>query len=340
MTDHPADHGPFEELAAGYALDALEPADEQRYLRHARDCPTCPQALAGFREVAAALADTAPAAEPRPQLADRIMAVALADLDAGRRPGAQPADSALRAGSSSLASAAGVPRAPDDAAPDTAGPAPGDVPAAAGDGLAAPGDTPARPGHVAGPGDTAVSPGDAPEVPGDAAVAPGDALPQGVVPLRPRPRRWLRPVTAAAAAALIAGGGIWAGLAGTAGGPPPPTATCEHARSCYLIALTGTATHRPVARLMVEKTIAWIVPSTMKANDTADQIYVLWQITGSHRPPLAVGSFDVRPGAHARVRIGTLAAPYHGTLAFAVSLEPGRTIPASPSKVVAIGPVA
>jgi hypothetical protein len=106
-----------------------------------------------------------------------------------------------------------------------------------------------------------------------------------------------------------------------------------------VIALAAAGTHRPVARLMVEKTIAWIVPSAMKANDTADQIYVLWQITGSPRP-LAVGSFDVRPGAHARVRIGALAAPYHGTRAFAVSLEPGRTIPAAPSRVLAIGPVA
>jgi anti-sigma-K factor RskA len=264
VTDHRADHGPFEELAAGYALDALEPADEQRYLRHAGDCPACAQALAGFREVAAALADTTPAVAPRPQLADRIMAAALADLDVGRRRGSQPAD---------------------------------------------------------------------------AAAAPGDALPRGVVPLRPRPRRWLRPVTAAAAAALIAGGGIWAGLAGTSGGPPPPRASCESARGCYLIVLTATATHRPVARLMVEKTIAWMVPSAMKANDTADQIYVLWQITGSHRP-LAIGSFDVRPGAHARVRIGALAAPYHGTLAFAVSLERGRTIPAAPSNELAIGPVA
>ena len=86
VTDHPADHGPFKELAAGYALDALEPADEQRYLHHALECPACARALADFREVAAALADTAPPAEPRPQLADRIMTAALADLDAGRGP--------------------------------------------------------------------------------------------------------------------------------------------------------------------------------------------------------------------------------------------------------------
>jgi anti-sigma-K factor RskA len=289
VTDHPADHGPYEELAAGYALDALEPADEQRYLRHARECATCAQALAGFREVAAALADTAPPAEPRPQLADRIMVAALADLDAGHRPGSQPADSALHAGSSPVAPTAGAQ-------------------------------------------------GDAPEVPADAAAGPGDALPPGGVPPRLRPRRWLRPVTAAAAAALIAGGGIWAGLAGTAGSLPPPGASCVRTRGCYVIALKSAVTHRPVAQVMVDKTTASVIPAALKANNPADQIYVLWQVTGSDHP-LAVGSFDVRSGAHARIRIGALPAPYHDTLAFAVSLENGRTIPAGPSLVLALGQV-
>jgi hypothetical protein len=91
VTDRGAGHDPFEELAAGYALNALEPADEQLFLRHAWECPDCMQALADYREVAMALADTAPPAEPSPQLADRIMAAALADLDAGRPPAA-PAD--------------------------------------------------------------------------------------------------------------------------------------------------------------------------------------------------------------------------------------------------------
>jgi anti-sigma-K factor RskA len=289
VTDHQPGHGPFEELAAGYALDALEPADEQRFLRHARECRACAQALAGFREVAAALAETAPPAEPRPQLADRILAAALADLDPGYRPAAASADSAPPAGFPPPAATPAVPGASDHA-----------------------------------------TPGD------PAAATPGDALPPGVVPLRPRARRWLRPASAAAAAALIAGGGIWGGLAATSSGSQRPAA-CAHPQACPQVTLIAEGTHRVAATLLIRGGKVWMKPARMAANPAGD-IYVLWQITGSHRP-LAVGSFDVRPGAHAQVRIGALAASYHGTLAFAVSLEHGRTIPAAPSRVLATGQV-
>jgi anti-sigma-K factor RskA len=360
VTDHPPDHGSYDELAAGYVLDALEPADEQRYLRHTEHCAACAQTLAGFREVAAALADTATPAEPRPQLADRIMAAALADLEAGHRPGARPADSVPPASPPPLLGPVAGPRAPGGPAPeDQASPAPrdaattpgdaattpGDSAATPGDAAATPGDAAATPGDFASPGDAAATrgdsaagAGDASGGPADSAATPGDALPPGVVPLRPRTRRWLRPVTAAAAAALIAAGGIWAGLAGTANNSAPPVANCAHVRGCTEITLTAAATHRPVARLIITNDTAWMVPAAMKADDTADQIYVLWQITGSHRP-LAVGSFDVRPGARGPIRIGSLAASLPGTLAFAVSLEHGRAIPPGPSRIAALGQV-
>ena len=34
MSDHPSGHGLFEELAAGYALDALDPQDEADFAAH------------------------------------------------------------------------------------------------------------------------------------------------------------------------------------------------------------------------------------------------------------------------------------------------------------------
>jgi anti-sigma-K factor RskA len=87
-------HAEFEELAAGYVLDALEPADERRFLQHATGCPQCQQVLAGFGEVAAALADVAPPAEPSPQLGQRIMAVTQAGAETGGPGGTRPASPA------------------------------------------------------------------------------------------------------------------------------------------------------------------------------------------------------------------------------------------------------
>ncbi len=81
MTEQASDHVLFEELAAGYVLDMLEPADEQHFLRHAGQCPRCQQALADHQEVAGALADAVPAAEPSKELGQRILA---AELNARR----------------------------------------------------------------------------------------------------------------------------------------------------------------------------------------------------------------------------------------------------------------
>jgi hypothetical protein len=267
MTDPGPDHARFEELAAGHALHALDPADERWFLSHARQCPQCQQALAGYAEVTAELAQIASAAEPGPQLGLRILAAALA----------------------------GEPR---DDRPDVLG---------------------------AGPG--ADRPGTEP--------APGTR----VVPLRRRPRpRWLKPAAAAAAVAVIAAG-TWAGLTASTGSrPTQPLAACGHPSTCPEVLLTGTAAHRAAGRVIIAAGTAWLQPGGLQPDDTTRQIYVLWQVTPGHAP-LPVGSFDIRTGADQPIRIGTLAAPYHSTKAFAVSIEPGRAVPASPSHLVAQGQI-
>lgn len=265
MSDPGPDHARFDELAAGYALHALEPDEESQFRTHARHCPLCQQALAGYADVAAALAETAPPAEPSPELGPRILAVALA-----RDPGHDRADT----------------RAADQ-------------------GAARRGTRPAKDARV--------------------------------VPLRRHPRpRWLKPAAAAAAAALIAGG-TWAGLAASQGNSaPPPLAACGHPGACPEVPLTGTAAHQTTARVIITAGSAWLLASGLPANDAKSQIYVLWQITAAHAP-LPVGSFDIRSGARQPIKVGQLAASYNGTKAFAVSLEHGRVIPASPSHVVAQG---
>ncbi len=315
MTDQAPEHGAFDELAAGHALNALEPTDEQRFLRHAERCPRCRQSVADFRAVAAALAQTAPPAEPSPDLGARIRASVLADLARQDRPAARPGPAAT-------------------VGPGIAGRDPGAPtrePGSAGDSAAGAGDS----GTAPDSGSTAPDSGStAPDSGGTARREPGHAR---VVPLRHRAsRRWWKPA-AAAAAVLIAVGGIWGGLAGTAGGPQPPLAVCAQPHACSQVVLTAAATHRVAAKVIVHDGVAWMQPAKMAANP-ADEIYVLWQITRADQV-LPVGSFDVRPGASSPVRIGGLAAPYPGTRAFAVSLEHGRTIPPHPSKPVATGDV-
>ena len=61
-------------LAGVYALDALdEEAELRRFTRHLRRCRACADEVRGFRNVAAALAFAA-AAEPPPELRNRVMA--------------------------------------------------------------------------------------------------------------------------------------------------------------------------------------------------------------------------------------------------------------------------
>lgn len=263
MSDPGPDHARFDELAAGYTLHALEPGDEQAFLSHAGDCPSCQRSLADYADLTAVLAEAAPPVEPSQDLGARILATALADQDGGPT---------------------GVPAAGADAAPASA-----------------------------------------------AALPP-------VIPLRRRgPSRRLM-VAAAAAAAVIAGGGIWGGLAATSGAPQQPLAACGHSRQCPEVLLTGATSHGTAAKVIVAAGSVWLLPAGLPADDAARQIYVLWQITGAHAP-LAVGSFDIRGGADAPIRIGALAASYHDTWAFAVSLERGQVIPASPSHLVAFGQV-
>ncbi|MEJ2860117.1 anti-sigma factor [Actinomycetospora flava] len=79
-----------------------------------------------------------------------------------------------------------------------------------------------------------------------------------------------------------------------------------------------------------------VLTTGLGPNDTADETYVLWGLAGGTPQPL--GTFDVGgPGPDVRsVPSSPEAAPFAG---FAVSLEPGRTAPASPTRVVASGQV-
>jgi hypothetical protein len=76
-------HWLWSELAAGYALSALDDADEASYLEHAADCPDCERLAADLAEVVAELAFATPIVEPPASLKASIMR-AVADDGAAR----------------------------------------------------------------------------------------------------------------------------------------------------------------------------------------------------------------------------------------------------------------
>jgi hypothetical protein len=66
-------HEPWDELAVGHALGALEPEDEQSFVGHLHECAQCGRTLADMEAVAAQLAYGAEAAQPPPSLLESIM---------------------------------------------------------------------------------------------------------------------------------------------------------------------------------------------------------------------------------------------------------------------------
>jgi hypothetical protein len=82
-----SDHEDYEGLAAGYALHALEPEDEQRLAAHLLTCNSCARLVADTAELGASFAEFLPPEPPPSALRARILAAAAAEP---RVPGSQP----------------------------------------------------------------------------------------------------------------------------------------------------------------------------------------------------------------------------------------------------------
>jgi hypothetical protein len=112
MNDRPMTHDEALDLAAGYVLGALEPAEEAAVRAHLRTCPESHDEFAELGGVVPYLADAdLELAEPPASLGERIMAAAAADLEA-RRDDAPPASAAAPAGASAATASASSRDAP------------------------------------------------------------------------------------------------------------------------------------------------------------------------------------------------------------------------------------
>ena len=86
----PESHARYEELAAGMALHALEPEDEQDFLAHLSGCALCERALGEHEAVLTELAYAPDSVEPPPSLLEGIRAGVRASGRPVSFPGDQP----------------------------------------------------------------------------------------------------------------------------------------------------------------------------------------------------------------------------------------------------------
>jgi len=178
----------------------------------------------------------------------------------------------------------------------------------------------------------------------DEGVAEGGA---DVVPIASRRRRVSRLVLAAAVVVALAvvGGLAFANQQLRAERDAEAAAAAENARVVEVLRDAGTpgVAHATLTDpqgamvgLVVDTGTGPRMVATALEPNPSDHTYVMWGLAGGTPTPL--GTFDV-PGPApvvSSVPSGGEATPYG---AYAVSLEPGRTAPASPTEVVASGQV-
>ncbi|MGH3546249.1 MAG: hypothetical protein ACRDPW_10040 [Mycobacteriales bacterium] len=125
----------------------------------------------------------------------------------------------------------------------------------------------------------------------------------------------------------------------------PPQILGERIRVVAMESAPGTASVRladgdgdTVGRVLVHGDQLHVIAEGLPRNKTRRNTYVLWSLPhGEGAPPRAVTPFDVDRYGAALGGAGSLDESLAGISAFAVSIERGRAMPPSPTKVVASG---
>lgn len=364
----PKGHDQYEALAVAWAIDALEPADQQDFETHRDGCGICALAVMSALRVAAELAYGVPDVEPPALLRQRVLAAATprppapgmspegstgqdaARRDADRRfaPGdprrdsvsdGEEADSLGRHGTET--GGLGRPEAETGGA-GWRGADSGDVrPVGGRGGEVDPGDvTGGRPG---GRGDARRGAGahrstgrrrdGASLSRGERRAVPAGRGPAGRAAERgPGVRGRRRVVSVLVAAALV---GLSAVTTWQVTRPAPATAPVVAAER--VAALSTQAGERTLATVIVRGDRANVVTDGLAPNAGRNTQYVVWGVPdGKSGTPQVVGSFEVTAeGLHSYpVR---LSQSLDGYPVLAVSEEKAGSTPTTPSKVLARG---
>jgi hypothetical protein len=161
---------------------------------------------------------------------------------------------------------------------------------------------------------------------------------------RPTWRRVLPTALVAAAVAAVLSLGAWAVVASGDRDAARATAA-EQARLLDDLMTPGRATITPVttqdgravATVVARGDQLQVVASGLSVNDTEDEVYVVWGVDGDQPTPL--GTFDVVTSAMDLRAVGSSATGLDDFSGYAISIEPGRQAPSSPTDIVATGQV-
>ena len=169
-------------------------------------------------------------------------------------------------------------------------------------------------------------------------------LPPGPADLQPSWRRVLPTALVAAGVAAVLALGTWNVVLSSARDEAQATAT-EQAQLVDALLTPGQATIAPltadgttVATVVAREDQVQVVAHGLAPNDVQDQTYVVWGTTDAGSPD-PLGTFDVTSPQPTLRTVGSGASGLAAYTGYAVSLEPGRELPAEPTDVVAQGEV-
>ncbi|MDN5914207.1 MAG: anti-sigma factor [Pseudonocardia sp.] len=97
-----------------------------------------------------------------------------------------------------------------------------------------------------------------------------------------------------------------------------------------------TPNAEPVAAVMNSGGQRSVISVGLTPNSVEDQTYVLWGLNGNDAPQ-PIGTFDVQPTRESPISVRSAAGGSFGT--YAISLEPGRQAPTTPTDIRAKGQV-
>lgn len=155
----------------------------------------------------------------------------------------------------------------------------------------------------------------------------------------------LRTFAAAAAMTVIVGLGLWNVRLDSQNQDSQALAT-QQAKvldelsngGVYRLAPLESRDGRSVGTVMVHDGGARVMSNGLAVNDTADSTYVLWGLR-DELFPVALGTFDVTTAALDVRPVGSVTTGADQYGGYAVSLEPGRSAPSTPTDVIATGTV-